>query len=233
MARERSVAREYLEALLIAAVFLGFTNTFVVKTFYIPSPSMENTLLIGDHLFVNRFLYGPVASKLERLLLPLREVRRGDVIIFRSLENPEMDMVKRCVGTPGDTIEVRDKQLYVNGEPVDDSAFAIHRDPRVFSDQPLVGAQARRRDNFGPVTVPPDHCFCMGDNRDHSYDSRFWGPLQAANVKGRPVLIYWSYGGETPDGTWHGWGHRLRQFGRTAVGFFTRTRWERTFHLIR
>src|SRR5688572_12540636 len=83
-------AREYLEALLIAAVFLGFTNTFVVKTFYIPSPSMENTLLIGDHLFVNRFLYGPVASKLERLLLPLREVRRGDVIIFRSLENPEM-----------------------------------------------------------------------------------------------------------------------------------------------
>ena len=94
------MAREYLEALLIAAVFLGFTNTFVVKTFYIPSPSMENTLLIGDHLFVNRFVYGPVASKLERLLLPLREVRRGDVIIFRSLENPEMDMVKRCVATP-------------------------------------------------------------------------------------------------------------------------------------
>lgn len=233
MARVRSTAREYLEALLIAAVFLGFTNTFVVKTFYIPSPSMEDTLLVGDHLFVNRFVYGPSASKIERLLLPERRVRRGDVVIFRSLEQPEMDMVKRCVGLPGDVIEVRDKQLFINGESVNDSSFARHRDPRVFSSQPVAGPQARRRDNFGPLTVPADHYFCMGDNRDFSWDSRFWGPLPAAMVKGRPVFIYWSYGGETSDGSWHGWGPRLRQLLGTVVGFFTRTRWERTFQLIR
>ena len=149
------MAREYLEALLIAAVFLGFTNTFVVKTFYIPSPSMENTLLVGDHLFVNRFIYGPAATRLERKLLPSRDVRRGDIVIFRSLENPEMDMVKRCVGLPGDTIEVRDKQLFVNGQRVDDSAFAIHRDPRVFSDQPTGRSRRGGATTSGRSPCPP------------------------------------------------------------------------------
>jgi len=230
---ERSVIREYLEALLIAGVFLGFTNTFVLKTFYIPSPSMEDTLLVGDHLFVNRFVFGSEPGKLERMLLPTRPVRRGDIVIFRSVINPEQDMVKRCVGLPGDTIEVRSKVLFINGQAVDDSKFAVHRDPRVFPDLPSLGESARKRDNFGPYKVPAGNYFCMGDNRDLSYDSRFWGPLPAENVKGRPLMIYWSYGGETPDGTWHGWGPRLAQLGRTAVGFLTRTRWSRTFQLVR
>ena len=233
MARERSTAREYLEALLIAAVFLGFTNTFVVKTFYIPSRSMEATLLVGDHLFVNRFVFGPAPSELERRLLPLRPVRRGDIVIFRSVENPEVDMVKRCVALPGDTVEVRDKQLHINGRQVEDDTYTVHRDPRLFPDRPGVSEQARRRDNLGPLVVPPGHYFCMGDNRDESWDSRFWGPLPQQMIKGRPVFIYWSYGGETADGAWHGWGQQLRQLASTAVGFFTRTRWERTFELIR
>jgi signal peptidase I len=229
----RSTTREYLEALIVAAIFLGFSNTFVLKTFYIPSSSMEDTLLVGDHLFVNRFVFSPTPSGAEERLLPTRPVRRGDIVIFRSPKDPRIDMVKRCVGLPGDTIAVRDKELYVNGVWVDDAAYTVHRDPRLFADRAAVGEQALSRDNFGPTTVPAGHYFMMGDNRDYSYDSRFWGPLPESYVKGRPLFIYWSYGGETPDGNWPGWGARLVQFARTAAGIPTRTRWERTFRLVR
>lgn len=224
----RSVLREYLEALLVATVFLGFSNTFVVKTFYIPSQSMENTLLVGDHLFVNRFLFGSQTSP----LLPSRGVRRGDIVIFRSVKDPQIDMVKRCVALAGDVVEVHNKRLFVNRTEIPDESFAIHRDPRIYPNQPAL-REGAQRDNFGPYTVPEGHYFCMGDNRDFSYDSRFWGPVPAENVKGRPVMIYWSFGGGTSDGVWRGWGNRLAQFGRTALGFFTKTRWGRTFQVIR
>lgn len=233
MAKEKSTFREYLEALLIAGIFLSFAHTFVLQAFYIPSGSMEDTLLVGDHLFVNRFIYGPAATALERDLLPARPVQRGDIVVFRSPENPTLDVVKRCVGLPGDTIDVVDKQLFINGRRVDDSGFALHKDPNVFPDRPYYPDQGRRRDNFGPYVVPGDSYFCMGDNRDYSYDSRFWGPLPAHLLKGRPLFIYWSYGGETPTGGWEGMESRLRRLGRTALGFFTNTRWERTFKLIR
>lgn len=225
--------RETLEALLIAALFLRFANTFVVQTFYIPSESMVDTLLVGDHLFVNRFIYGPEGSALEKAVLPHRSIQRGDVVIFRSPEDPRIDIVKRCVGLPGDRIEVVAKELLVNGERVEDDEYVVHKDPRTIPDLPQVPAQGRRRDFFGPYTVPEGHYFCMGDNRDYSYDSRFWGPLPEQLVKGRAVMIYWSYGGETPDGQWHGLGNKLLQIGKTAVGFPVKTRWERTFRVIR
>ena len=232
MAGKQSTVREYLEALLIALVFLGFTNTFLVKTFYIPSASMESTLLIGDHLFVNRFIYGqPPSGPLARLL-PHREVDRGDVVIFRSVERPQ-DMVKRCIGRPGDTIRIVDKDLYLDGEWVDDGAYTVHRDARVYPNRPEVPPAGRVRDNFGPYTVEEGGYFCMGDNRDQSYDSRYWGLVPTHYVKGRALLIYWSYAGETPDGEWHGWASKLGQVVRTALGFFSQTRWSRTFHLIR
>jgi signal peptidase I len=227
------VVREYFEALLIAGIFLGFTNTFLVKTFYIPSRSMESTLLVGDHLFVNRFLFGQAGPDWVQKVVPMRGVRRGDIVIFRSPESPTMDLVKRCVGVPGDEIKVVAKQLYVNGEAVDDSAYAIHRDSRTFPDLRIVRRQNRLRDNFGPFTVPEEHFFFMGDNRDESYDSRFWGAVPRHYLKGRALMIYWSYGGETPDGTWSGWGEKVGQVGRTLLGFPTKTRWGRTFHLIR
>lgn len=228
---ERSIFREYAEALIIAFIFLRFTQIFVLQTFYIPSGSMEKTLLVGDHLFVNRFVYGPTTTELERRLLPQRDVQRGDIVVFRSPENPSIDVVKRCVGVPGDTIDVRAKQLFINGKAVDDGSYAIHGDPITYSELSF-SDQGRRRDNFGPETVPPGHYFCMGDNRDHSYDSRFWGTLPRHLVKGRALFIYWSNGGETSDGEWRGAGDQLRQLGRTAAGFFTNTRWERTFRII-
>lgn len=229
----RSSLREYLEALLIAAIFLGFSNTFLVKTFYIPSSSMEDTLLVGDHLFVNRYAYGLEATPLERMLMPGREIDRGDVVIFRSPKEPRTDLVKRCIGLPGDEIRIVDKQLYLNGERVDDGAYAHRRDPKVFPSRRFLSPEVRHRDNFGPVVVPENQYFFLGDNRDQSYDSRFWGSVPRHMIKGRALLIYWSYGGETPDGTWRGWGAKVSQLAGTIAGFFTRTRWERTFHLIR
>jgi signal peptidase I len=216
---ERSVFREYAEAILIAAIFLRFTNVFVVQTFYIPSGSMENTLLIGDHLFVNRFIYGPAATELERKLLPLRAVQRGDIVIFRSKTDKGMDIVKRAIGVPGDTIQVDSGNLYLNGKDVADESYAIHKRP----DPPFAP-----RDWFGPVTVPERRYFFMGDNRDESLDSRFWGFLPAHLVKGRALFIYWSNGNQPPEGT-----NPVAGLLRTALGFFSNTRWDRSFRLIR
>lgn len=226
-----SKLREYLEALLIAVIFLKFANTFVVQTFYIPSSSMEETLLVGDHLFVNRFIFGPAASALERRLLPSRPVRRGDVVIFRSVEDPTVDVVKRCVALPGDTVEIVAKRLYLNGELLDESDHVVYREP-----------YSPGRDKFGPFVVPEGHYFLLGDNRDLSHDSRFWGALPAHYVEGRAVMIYWSYGEEEayrePAGSRRGeaaepGGGLGGRLGRVARGFFTETRWGRTFHLIR
>lgn len=230
--RQHFVIREYLEALLVAAIFLGFTNTFVMKTFYIPSESMVNTLLIGDHLFVNRFIFGPSSSKLEKALLPGRAPKRGDIVVFRSPEDPPLDLVKRCIAVAGDKVQVIDKQLFINGERAKDDSYVQHVDPRLFRrNSPY--ANGRRRDNMPSMIVPDDHLFCMGDNRDQSHDSRFFGPVPVARVKGRAALIYWSYGGGTPDGTWHGWGQRMGQLWNTVIGFIPKTRWGRSFQVIR
>jgi signal peptidase I len=232
MEGERSVWREYLEALIIAAVFLLFTNTFVVQTFYIPSGSMEDTLLIGDHLFVNRFIFGPTPTALEKSLTPGRPIHRGDIVIFRSPEDPRLDLVKRCVAVGGDTVQVINSQLYINGKAVHDASYAVHKNPDLGNGL-FVDPRMRFRDNYGPYSVPAGHYFCMGDNRDNSYDSRFWGTVPAHLVKGRALFIYWSYGGKTSTGQWEGTGQKLRDLAETALGFFSKTRWERTFRLIR
>lgn len=230
-ATRRSVFREYLEALLVAALFLGFSNTFVFKTFFIPSGSMESTLLVGDHLIVNRFVFGADAG--SPAALPLRSPRRGDVVIFRSLEDPRIDLVKRCAAIGGDTVEIINKQLYVNGSRVDESAYVEHRDAQVYTRRSRADAHRIRRDNMPAVRIPDGHFFFLGDNRDNSYDSRYWGVVPTRYVKGRALVIYWSNGGTTSDGRWPGTWQRLAQLARTALGFFTETRWNRTLDLVR
>jgi signal peptidase I len=229
MAQDRSLVREYLEALIIAAIFLQFANTFVVQTYYIPSASMEGTLLIGDHLFVNRFIYGPAPTALERKLLPLRPVQRGDIVVFRSKENPRIDVVKRCVGVPGDTIRVVDKKLFINGKAVDDSSYAVHTDPNHYP--PSFPSQMAARDNFGPFTVPPASYFCLGDNRDNSWDSRFWQELPSTYLLGRAFAIYWSNSRQGPETT--GLIPKIVDLAKTAAGIFSNTRWGRTFRLVK
>lgn len=225
--------RELVEAFLIAVIFLKFAHTFVAQTFYIPSGSMEETLQVGDHLFVNRFIFGQEKLLDGNPLIPSRPVQRGDVVIFRSVEDPGVDVVKRCIGVPGDEVRMEAKQLYLNGQRVDESAYAVHKMAGEMGSQPAQRAYVRKRDNYGPVKVPEGHYFCLGDNRDNSHDSRWWGFLPAHLIKGRAFFVYWSYGGGTPDGKWRGLGAKLAQLAQTAIGIPTKTRWNRTFLLIR
>ena len=233
MNSQESSLRVWVEAILIAVVFLRFANTYVVQTFYIPSGSMEDTLLVGDHLFVNRFVFGATASPAETSWLPQRQVERGDILVFRSVEEPGVDVVKRCVGLPGDKVEISGKHLFLNGKRVRDGDFAVHKDPVLIPRMPHVEAPEARRDNFGPLSVPEGHVFCLGDNRDYSKDSRYWGPLPVEHIKGRALLIYWSYSGETPDGEWRGYGSKVKQIAQTLIGIPGKSRWDRTFRLIR
>ena len=193
--KSRSVLREYVEAALWALVLTLFLRAFVIQAFRIPSASMQDTLLIGDFLFVNKFEYGPKIPFTHIRLPGLRAPRRGDVIVFQFPQDPTKDFIKRCVATGGETLEVRNKQVYVDGKPLRES-YAIHSDPSV---RP---AGYDYRDNFGPVTVARRQMFMMGDNRDNSNDSRYWGQLEMDLVKGRAMFIYWSWDG---DRNWPRW----------------------------
>jgi signal peptidase I len=230
---QRPVVREYLEALLIAVIFATFARTYVFQAFKIPSGSMEQNLLIGDHILVNKFIYGPAASSFERALLPLREVHRGDIVVFKFPEDPTRDFIKRAVGLPGDVVRLVDKHLYVNGKRVADEGYTYHSDPLTYSQEGFPRSTLLR-DNFGPVRVPADSYFCLGDNRDNSRDSRFWGMVPRANLKGRALLVYWSFDDESSARTdWPGLAGGLRRIGHVAANFFAASRWDRTFKIVR
>jgi signal peptidase I len=228
----KSTVREYFESIVIAVILALFIRTFVVQAFKIPTGSMENNLLIGDHLLVNKFVFGPTASALERKLLPIGTIKRGDVIVFKYPEEPTRDFIKRVIGLPGDTVELRDKKVSINGTPLDEPYVHFIEPPGANSEfREVTSFDVRER--YGPVTVPPNQYFVMGDNRDNSQDSRYWGFLPRDYVKGRALVIYWSYdaGPEVYDEG--GTGETLKGLGSVFVHFFTRTRWDRMFHQIR
>ncbi len=223
----KSTAREYFESIVIAVILALFIRTWVVQAFKIPTGSMEHNLLIGDHLLVNKFVFAPTAGAAERWVLPSGAVERGDVAVFKFPEEPERDFIKRVVGLPGETLELRRKRVYIDGEPLDE--------PYLAGRQPVLrpGAVAvERRDTFGPVTIPDGHYFMMGDNRDNSQDSRYWGPLPHAYLKGRAMVVYWSYDAAQPVLREPGPAAGLRRLSSVVTSFFTRTRWDRMFRLI-
>jgi len=224
--------RECLDALLVALVFAVFARTWVVQAFKIPTGSMEENLLVGDHILVNKFLYGPVLSPLERVLLPIRTPRRGDVVVFKYPEDPSRDFIKRCVGLPGDEVEIRNKALYLDGERVEESAYTHFVDPHTYPESPFVADYYQIRDQFGPARVPPHEYFCLGDNRDKSHDSRFWGPVPETDLKGRALMVYWSVRGGDEVGEVAGADER-GLWRRLGDAFEKGTRWERTFSLVR
>jgi signal peptidase I len=217
--RGRSRRREYAEAILVAVVFALFVRTFLFQAFAVPTPSMEMNVLVGDHLIVNKFLYAPRALPFVWRLLPHREVRRGDVIVFKFPEDPRRDYIKRVVGLPGDSVEIRDKQVFLNGI-LQDEPRIFHSDERVWGSEADLPEVYRLRDQFGPFTVPPGSYFALGDNRDVSRDGRFWGPVPADNLKGRALFVYWSL---SPDEL------RVGSLLERSFGLFSRTRWRRTF----
>ena len=187
--RSRSIVREYVEAALWALALTMFLRAFVIQAFRIPSESMRDTLLVGDFLFVNKFEYGPKIPFTHVRLPGLRNPKTGDVIVFQFPQDPSKDFIKRCIATAGQTLQIEDKQLSLDGKRLEEP-YAIHTDTSV---RPEGYAN---RDNFGPVTMKPGELFMMGDNRDNSNDSRYWGALDMDLVKGRAMFLYWSWDGE-------------------------------------
>jgi signal peptidase I len=210
---QKSTVREYFESICVAVILALFIRTFVVQAFKIPTGSMEPNLLVGDHLLVNKFVFAPTASAVEQAVLPIRDIRRGDVVVFKYPEEPDRDFIKRIIGLPGETVEVSGKQVLVNGTALDEP-YAHFLLPHDGSE----GQSFDVREHYGPVTVPEGHLFAMGDNRDNSQDSRYWGFLPAHYVKGRALMIYWSWD--------------LPEQGGSLTQFFSGTRWGRLLHQI-
>ena len=195
--KHKSIFREYAEAIFIALLLALFIRTFIIQAFKIPSGSMQNTLLIGDHILVSKFAYGihipnviPFLNiKLfDDIVLFQRTPKREDIIVFKYPKNENRDFIKRVIGVPGDLLEVRRQKVYINEELIKEK-HALHTD---------IPQQSRLvpRDDFGPVVVPSGHLFTMGDNRENSQDSRFWGFLETKKIKGKALVIYWSWNAE-------------------------------------
>jgi signal peptidase I len=184
--RKKHVVREYAESIIIAIILALVIRTFVVQAFKIPSGSMEDTLAIGDHILVNKFIYGTKVPFTDRRILKIRDPRRGDVIVFEYPEDPSKDFIKRVIGTPGDVVQVKDKKVYVNGK--------LYENPHeVHKENDIIPEVQNPRDNTKPISVPANSYFVMGDNRDRSYDSRFWGVVKNDKIKGLAFIKYWSW----------------------------------------
>ena len=202
--------RERADPIFAAVVFALFARTFLFQAFAVPSRSMEKNVLTGDRLLVNKFVFAPFEPPFASLL-PARNVRRGDVVVFRFPGDPSRDFIKRVVGLPGETLEIRDRRVFVDGRPLPEP-YVFHADDRVWPNDPGVPEEKRRRDQLAPTHVPEGAYFVMGDNRDDSSDSRQWGPVPARNLVGRALFVYWSL--PPKEG-------------------FARTRWNRTFLPVR
>jgi signal peptidase I len=219
---------EWIKSIAVALVVWMFLRTFLVEAFRIPSGSMQQTLQVGDFLFVNKFLYGAEVPIIHKRLPAVREPERGDIVVFDSVEEPDMKIVKRLIGVPGDTLQMIEGRLYRNGVQVPEP-YATPIDPRR-SEDPLMRARMREWQvphfagtpprsyapdlhDWGPIIVPPESLFVMGDNRDGSYDGRYWGFLPRINVRGTPLLVYFSYDAESIQ----------------PLAFLTEVRWKRLF----
>jgi len=182
----KSVAWEYIQAIIIAVILAFIIRRFVIQAYKIPSGSMLETLQIGDHILVNKFIYY------------FKDPQRGDILVFKYPKDKKRDFIKRVVGLPGDTLEIRDKGVYINGSPLDES-YAVFKDSEnIFNkNHPAyyIDPYARNRDNFGPKVIPENNYFMMGDNRDFSQDSRYWGFLDRELIEGKALIIYWSWNG--------------------------------------
>ena len=188
---KKSVLREYLEAAVIAVLLALFIRAFVIQAYKIPSGSMEPTLLVGDHILVNKFIYGIKAPFINKTIIPLGKPKRGDIIVFIYPVDRKKDYIKRVIGLPGEQIEIMNRKIFINGK-LFDGPFGVY------------DKKSRENNILGPIIVPPNGLFVMGDNRDHSYDSRYWGFVPLRFVKGKAVIIYWSW----PH--WKRFGHLVR-----------------------
>ena len=224
----------------ITILLLLFLTTTLVQAFVIPTGSMEDTLLIGDHLLVDKLAYAP-PGPVSKYILPYTEPKRGDIIVFRYPVDISQTFVKRCMGVPGDRIRIVNKQVYLNGVKLDEP-YKVNKTDYIdsyrdnFPGEPNVTIDQRAIDMLqnhvvnGEVVVPPNSYFAMGDNRDSSLDSRYWGFVPRENIMGKPLIVYWSY--DAPTDQWNNSAISLGHIVDLAENFFVKTRWRRSFMLI-
>ena len=218
----KGIVRDYFETIVICVIFVVFARAFVFQQSKIPTGSMIPTLLVGDYIMVNKFIYAPSGGPLD-WLLPVRDIRRGDIVVFKYPEEPEKDYIKRVIGIPGDVVEIRHRQLFLNG--------VLQKEPYVQHIYPqTTNIDA---DDYAPTKIPPDSFFAMGDNRDNSRDSRAWGFVPRGYIKGRAFVIFWSYEEERDAYLKTGLVDRVLAIWSKITHLFTRTRWDRSFDLIR
>jgi len=226
-AREKSTFRDYFELIAETMIFVFFVMTFVAQASQVPTSSMEDTILIGDFLIINKFAYSRTVFPFENVIIPRKNIEKKDTVVFKSLEEDGKTIVKRIIAIAGDKIEIKSKQVYINDSLVKEE-YKVHKDNETFTRDDYYHYNGVIRDNFGPVIVPPGHCFVMGDNRDTSYDSRYWGFLPLSKIKGRPWLIYFSYNAEENSHLKISLGERLKKL----VSYIPKARWKRILHVI-
>ncbi len=195
-AATQSKVQEYIEVMIIAILIAVVIRTFIVQAYKIPSRSMAPTLLVGDHLLVNKFIYGVKIPIIRKMLIPFTNPQRGDIIVFIYPQDRSKDFIKRVIGVAGDKIEIRNKDIFINDQPYKDT-FGVYVDPVIYPNM------VQPRDNFGPAVVPKGSLFVMGDNRDESADSRFWGFVNLRDVEGKALIIYWSWNSDERDNLLH------------------------------
>lgn len=193
--KPKSKVKEYAESIIIAILIALFIRTFIICAYKIPSRSMVPTLLVGDHILVSKFIYGVKIPLLRRTIIPVSEPKRGEIVVFIYPNDRSKDFIKRVIGVAGDKIEIKNKKIFINDQPFQDSYG-------IFSDSLILPISMQPRDNFGPVTVPEKSIFVMGDNRDESLDSRFWGFVNLKDVEGKAFIIYWSWNRDESNLRW-------------------------------
>ncbi len=215
-----SILRDLIESGSVCAIFVLFVVTFIVLPSKVPTSSMKNTIMVGDKVLVNKFIFGYEKIPFISQLLPQRQIRRGDLVVFTSVTNPGVQLVKRVIAIGGDIVQIKDKELFINSERQCED-YVVHSDPKIYSGS---------RDNFGPIEVGKDFYFVLGDNRDNSYDSRFWGFVPKGKIKGRAFLIIWSVDGK--EGVALSFREKFDRWSDYLLHFFSATRWNRILSFI-
>jgi signal peptidase I len=229
--KRKGAFREWIESLVFTIIFVLIFTSYVAQATQVPTESMKPTILVGDHFFLDKVSFPANYPAVIRPYLPHRLVNRGDIIAFKSPTDGNIPFVKRVIGLPADQIEIRDKTVYVNGQKLDEQ-YKIHVDSATYSPDPWTPEELKIRDNYGPVSVPADSYFVMGDNRDNSNDSRYWGFVAWNEIIGKPLFVYWSYESDPyvpGDKSLREW---LDGYLAVAMHFFDRTRWFRIGTMI-
>jgi signal peptidase I len=226
----KGAVREWIESLAFTVIFVLIFTSYIAQATQVPTESMKPTIMVGDHFFLDKLAFPANYPEVVRLILPQRSIERLDIIAFKSPTEGNIPFVKRVIALPGETVEVREKQVYVNGALLDEP-YKIHVDSTTYSADHWTPEELKVRDHYGPAVVPADNYFVMGDNRDNSNDSRYWGFVDSQEIIGKPLFVYWSYESDPYTGE-KSFRERLDDYLLVALHFFDRTRWFRIGTMI-